>query len=162
MKNGTKRRISAIDVLIVLLLLAAVVGVGFKVFAGNVGLFAGETQEYYVSYVVEGADSQISKYITEGSGFYTEDGTAFGTVTGDVITTPAKIYNMNSNGEYVVSYSSGGEKEDISGTFLVRASETEKGIVCGEKYISAGMRVSLTGNGVSVEILITDVVKASQ
>ncbi len=160
-KNSTTKRISAIDILVILLLIAAVIGVGFKVFAGNVGLFAGEKEEYHVSYVIEAADSQIGKYVTEGTTLYTEDGEVFGTIVGEVITTPAKIYNVNSDGEYVVGYSSG-SKIDIEGTVSVRATNTEKGLVCANDYLCAGMKIKVYGGAVASEILITDVSKVSQ
>ena len=161
METKTKKRVAAIDIFIALLLICAVVGVGFKVFAGNVGLFSGNNEEYYVSYVIEGADSEIGKLITSGMQLYSEDGELFGTVTGDVITTPARIYNENSEGEYVLGYSSGSHI-DIAGNLSVRGKMTEKGFVHSGGYYAAGMRIKLYGGGTSPEILITDIVKASQ
>ena len=161
METNTKKRVSAIDVVIILLLLCAVVGVGFRVFAGNAGLFAGNEEEYYVSYVIEGADSDMSKLITSGMRLYSDNDKYFGAVVGDVITTPARIYNENSNGEYVLGYSSGSHI-DIAGTLSVRGKMTDKGFVHSGEYYSAGMRLKLYGGGASPEILITDIVKASQ
>lgn len=161
METHSKKRIAAIDVFIILLLCCAVFGVGFKVFAGNAGLFAGAEEEYYISYVIEGADSETSKLISAGTQFYFDNEDFCGTVVGNVITTPARIYNENANGEYVLSYSSGA-KVDITGTLSVRGSMTEKGFVCGGDYIAAGMKLRLHTSGVSPVILITDISKASQ
>ena len=161
METKTKKRISALDIFVVLLLVCAVVGVGFKVFAGNVGLFSGNNEEYYVSYVIEGADSEMGKLVSGGLQLYSEDGELFGIVTGDVITTPARIYNENSDGQYVLGYSSGSHV-DITGTLSVRGKMTEKGFVHSGDYYAAGMRIKLYGGGTSPEILITDIVKASQ
>lgn len=161
METNTKKRVAAIDIVIILLLVCAVVGVGFKVFAGNVGLFAGNDEEYYISYVIEGADSDMGKLITNGTMLYSDNDEYFGAVVGDVITTPAKIYNENSDGEYVLGYSSGSHI-DIAGTLSVRGKMTEKGFVHSGDYYAAGMRIKLYGGGAAPEILITDIVKASQ
>jgi len=161
METYSKKRVAAIDVFIILLLCCAVFGVGFKVFAGNAGLFAGAEEEYYISYVIEGADSEASKLISTGAQFYFDNEDFCGTVVGNVITTPARVYNENADGEYVLSYSSGA-KVDITGTLSVRGNMTEKGFVCGGDYIAAGMKIRLHGNGVSPVILITDISKASQ
>lgn len=161
MEVYSKRRFAAIDVLIIILLCCAVFAVGFKVFAGNVGLFAASEEDYYISYVVESADSSIGKHITAGTNFYFENEKYFGSATGDIITTPARIYNENADGEYILSYSSGA-KVDITGTFHVRGKMTDKGFVCGGEYLAAGMKLRICGNGVSPEILITDIAKASQ
>lgn len=162
MKNGTNKRLSAVDAFIILLLIAAVVGVGFKVFAGNVGLFAGEKQEYYVSYVINEADKAVKDSLTEGAQFYTEGEKPFGSVTGEVRTTPAKIYNVNSDGEYVVKHYPDGTKSEIEGTFLVKGTMTDKGLVCADEYLCAGMTLKIYGGGVATDILITDVVQVSQ
>ncbi len=161
METNSKKRLAAIDVFIVMLLICAVVGVGFKVFAGNIGFFSGSDEEYYISYVIECADSELGKLITSGMQLYNEDDELFGTVTGDVITTPAKIYNENSDGEYILGYSSGSHV-DISGTLSVRGKMTEKGFVLGGDYYAPGMKIKLCGGGAAPQILITDIVKVSQ
>ncbi|MBR4071579.1 MAG: DUF4330 family protein [Clostridia bacterium] len=161
METYSKKRFAAIDVFIILLLCCATFAVGFKVFAGNAGLFAGAEENYYISYVIESADSEVGKLITSGSIFYFENEKLFGSVAGDVITTPARIYNESAGGEYVLSYSSGAQV-DITGTFYVSGKMTEKGLVCGGEYISPGMSIKIYGNGASPNILITDISKVSQ
>ena len=101
MKNGTNKRLSAVDAFIILLLIAAVVGVGFKVFAGNAGLFAGDEENYYISYVIESADGEVGKLVTLGSIFYFENGKLFGSVAGD--DTILIVVRDNDNAEFVKS-----------------------------------------------------------
>lgn len=161
MEKYSKKRVAAVDIFIILLLCCAVFAVGFKVFAGNAGLFAGTEEGYYISYVIEAADSETGKLISSGSNFYFENDKFFGSATGDVITTPARVYNENANGEYILGYSSGAQV-DITGTFYVSGKMTEKGFICAGEYLSAGMVLRVYGNGVSPEILITDIAKASQ
>ena len=156
MKN---KRISAVDIFVVLLFAVAIIGIGVKLFTPAGGAFAGEEADYYVSYSIAYADSEMGKCFVDGTAFYTEDEKLFGKVTGDIITTPAKIYNENSSGEYVVGYSSG-SNIDISGTLTVRGKMTESGFVVSGKYYCANMEVSLLGGGVAVDVLITDIVKA--
>ncbi len=161
METYSKKRVAAIDIFVILLLCCAVFGVGFKVFAGNVGLFAGAEEEYYVSYVIEAADSEIGKLITSGTSFYFEEnGAHFGKAEGNIITTPARIYNENSKGEYILGYSTGAQV-DITGTFSVRGKMTDEGFVCGGEYVAAGMKIRLKGNGISQTVLITDISKAT-
>ncbi|MBQ8474557.1 MAG: DUF4330 family protein [Clostridia bacterium] len=154
-----KKRISAVDIFVVLLFAVAVVGIGIKLFSPEGGAFQGEEADYYVSYSIAYVDSEMAKCFADGAEFYTEDEKLFGKVTGDIITTPAKIYNENSKGEYVVGYSSG-SNIDISGTLTVRGRMTESGFVVSGRYYCANMEVSLLGEGVAVDVLITDIVKA--
>ncbi len=161
MESYSKKRFAAIDAFVILLLCCAVFGVGFKVFAGNAGLFVSAEEEYSISYIIEAADSEMGKLITSGSKFYFEkDDELFGTVTGNVITTPARVYNENSKGEYVLGYSTG-EQVDISGNFSVRGKMTENGFLCGGDYIAPGMEIHLRGNGASIKVLITDISKVT-
>lgn len=156
MKN---KRISVVDIFVVLLFVLAVAGIAIKLFAPTGGAFYGESEDYYISYSISGADSELGKCFADGTAFYTEGEDLFGVVAGDIITTPAKIYNENSEGEYVVGYSSG-SNIDISGTFTVKGRMTDSGFLSGGKYYCTNMTVKLFGGNAAVEVLITDIVKA--
>ena len=158
----TTARYAALDALIIVLLLLCVAGVGIRVALGEDGLATGRDRgTYAVSFIVTGAKSEYSEYFNNGEEFRLADGRDFGALSGNAIITPAKIYRENSNGEYIVRYSSG-DTFDIKGTALVEGAMTDSGFLLNcTQYIAANMQLSVSSRSVTCDILITDISKAS-
>ena len=159
MKKSKGQAVYALDVFIVILLVLSIVGAAVRVFWGNGRIIASADEEYYVSYVIYEAESSLGEYFSEGSVFYTGDGDVFGVVARDAVTTPAKFYAQNGEGEHVLAYSE--TKVDISGTFAVRGEMQEEGFVLSGEYLAPNMTVQVASGGVLCDILITDIAKAS-
>ncbi|MBQ2730073.1 MAG: hypothetical protein IJF69_04800 [Clostridia bacterium] len=157
----TKKKIAAIDVLIVLLLLFCIAGIGVRIAVGDSGMFAKENRgEYVVSYVIEGEEDQYSSFFSEGSAFYLENGEMFGTLTGNATFTPAAVRSENSRGEYVHGYASDGTV-DIKGTAIVKGTMTETGFLLNSNtYIAPNMTLTVSSSDITVKLLITDITKA--
>ncbi|MBQ4067083.1 MAG: hypothetical protein IJD22_05515 [Clostridia bacterium] len=156
-----KKRIAAVDILIVILLLLCIAGIGVRIFIGEGNLFhKGDTGEYIVSYLISGEQDDYSSLFSEGCEFYLEDGSYFGTLTGNAAFTPALLSSENSRGEYVTVYATDGTV-DIRGTMTVNGSMTESGFVLNSKtYISPNMTLTVSSSDITVKMLITDIAKA--
>ena len=159
MDKKSKNGIYALDVFIIILLVFSIVGAGVRAFYGSSSVSTGSEESYYVSYIICNTDGSMTDYFSDGSVFYTEDGEEFGKTAGDATTTPARIYTQNSEGKYVTAYSD--TNYDIAGTFSVKGEMQDGGFVCAGSYLAPNMTVKINRSGVSAEILITEVTKAS-
>ena len=159
--NQPKKKIAAIDVLIVLLLMLCVAGVAVRIAVGENGLFSGEEKgSYVVSYVIEGEKDEYSNYFSEGAEFFLENGDRFGSLSGNATFTPAKILGENSRGEAVISYAADGTV-DITGTFLVKGTLSESGFLLNSNtYIAPNMTVTVVSSDITATITVTDITKA--
>lgn len=157
-----KKKIAAVDVLIVILLVLCVAGIGLRIAVGENGLFYADTKdEYLVSYVIYSESDEYSALFAEGCEFFFESGERLGTVTGTPSLTPSKIVNKTSSGNYTVSYANDGTV-DIKGTVLVRGTMTDSGLlVSSSTYIAPNMTVSVASSDISADMHITDI-KAAQ
>ncbi len=164
MKKSTKklRQYSAADVFLWLLLLMCIAGIGIRIAAGTRSIFTKETPgEYLVSYVITDMRSEYSDYFSEGMEYYLEDGTPFGSLTGDAVFTPTREYLEDENGQYVASYNSSG-RVDVKGTAKVEGIMTEQGFMLEDKmYLAANMSLTVYSTEMMAEILITDISKVS-
>ena len=158
--DQSKKRIAAVDVLIVLLLILCLAGIAVRIAIGENGLFSkDEKGSYIVSYVIEGEKDEYSSCFSEGCEFYLENGDRFGTLSGNATFTPAKIIGENSRGEAVISYASDGTV-DITGALLVSGTMTESGFLLNSNtYIAPNMTVTVQSSDISSEITITDIAK---
>ena len=164
MKKRAKklRGYSAADVFLWLLLLLCITGIGIRIAVGDRSLFMkGTAGEYLISYVVTDVRNEYSDYFGEGVEYYLEDGTPFGSLTGDAVFTPAREYLEDENGQYVASYSTSG-RVDVKGTVKVEGVMTERGFMLGDRmYLAVNMPLTICSTEMKAEILITDISKVS-
>ena len=157
----TKKKIAAVDILIVMLVLLCIAGIVIRIAVGESSLFSKDNRgEYTVSYVITGEQDENSAFFAEGKQFFLESGEAFGTLTGSPAFTPAVISSENSRGEYVQSYSSDGTV-DIRGTATVIGTMTDTGFLLNSNtYIAPNMSITVSSSDITVKLLITDITKA--
>ncbi len=159
MNNKSKNGVYALDIFIVVLLVFSIIGAAVRAFYGSGMILSGDADNYYVSYVICNTDSNMTGYFSEGAVFYTEDGEEFGSLVGDATSTPARIYTQNGEGKFITTYSD--THFDLTGTFSVSGEMKEQGFLCGSSYLAPNMTVKISRSGVTAEILITDITKAS-
>ncbi|MBE6713839.1 MAG: DUF4330 family protein [Ruminococcaceae bacterium] len=154
-------RFAALDVLIAVLLLLCVVGVAIRTAIGESGLFRGDNKgTYLVSYTVKAVSSDYNEYFKDGESFFLEDGEKMGTITGQTVSVPTRVYSENSKGELVSNLETDGTV-DIKGTVKVKGTMTKSGFLLNSgTYIAPNMTLSVRNSAVSVELIITDIVKA--
>lgn len=156
----SKRRIAAVDIMIVLLLILCIGGIIIRIAIGDSGLFSGSKGDYIVSYVVRAEDDEYSPYFTEGQEFFLESGEILGTLTADAELPPAEIYEENADGELKLYYATDGTV-DFKGTLLVRGIMTDSGFLLNSNtYIAPNMTITVANADIQVELLITDITKA--
>ncbi|MBQ3526969.1 MAG: hypothetical protein IJA52_00225 [Clostridia bacterium] len=159
--NQPQKRIAAVDILIILLLVLCLAGVAVRIAIGENGLFSREEKgSYAVSYIIEGEKDEYSSCFSEGCEFFLESGDRFGTLSGNATFTPAKILSENSRGEAVISYATDGTV-DITGTFIVDGTMTESGFLLNSNtYIAPNMTVTVQSTDIIARITVTDITKA--
>ena len=157
-----KKRIAAVDVLIILLLVICVAGIGLRIAVGENGLFYADTKgEYIVSYVIYGESDEYSGLFADGVEFFFESGERLGSLMGTPSLTPTKIVTKTSSGNYTVSYANDGTV-DFKGTVRVRGTMTDSGLLVNSStYIAPNMTVSVASSDISADMHITDI-KAAQ
>lgn len=156
-----KRRATAVDILIAVMLLLCLAGIGVRIAVGDGGLFSSDKKgTYLVSYTVCAERDEFTNCYSEGREFYLENGDTFGTLTGNATFTPAEMLTENSRGEAVLGYATDGTV-DVSGTFLVKGTMTDSGFLLNSNtYIAANMTLTVSSADITSEIIITDIVKA--
>ncbi len=165
MNRSNKRKVSALDVFAVLLMLLCAAGVIVRAYVGSEGTISDvgkENGEYTVSFEVTGVSSAVGAYITEGENLYGDDGVLIGTVGESVTVTPAVIYFEDENGKYIQSYSNADNGEaslvDVKGTMSVNGRETASGFLAnGKTYLSPNFKTELHTKNVTLAVRITDI-----
>ncbi len=166
MNSNSKRKISALDIFAVLLLLLCVAGVIVRAYVGDGGAISDvgkENGEYTVSFEITGVSGTVGSYIAEGENLYGEGGVLIGTVKEGVTVTPAVIFAEDKDGKYVQSYSASDNGEtslvDVKGTMFVKGREVACGFLAnGKTYLSPNFETELHTKNVTVTVKITDVV----
>ncbi|MBR6916862.1 MAG: hypothetical protein IKN38_01640 [Clostridia bacterium] len=165
--GAVRKRISALDVFVILLMVLCIAGMIVRVSVGREGVMPEGTPKkgsYALSFEISGQRSSLGSELSQGEVFYSEDGKVFGTLTDQVSVTPAKIYSVDDEGKYILGYSSsdGGEGGlvDIRGTMTVEGYQVEYGFLAGGKiFASPNERLTLHTDTSTVTVKVTDVAK---
>ena len=160
-----KRRLSALDVFAIVIVLLCAAGVIVRVYVGADGILSDigkENKEYTVSFEVTGITSAIGTYLTQGETFYGENGEMIGTIGEGVTVTPAMIFIEDADGKYVQTYSSADNGDaslvDVRGTLTVEGYETEYGFLAnGKTYLSPNFETPMHTKSATVTVKITDI-----
>lgn len=145
-KNTTKKKFNIVDVLIIVILLLAAVGIGLRMLLikntpDPMTLPDIEEKEYTVSYIVRDQRESVAEYLSSPEG---EDGKVFrfaltnkvfGTTLGKVSLEDADRHYFNSDGKYVTVKNTADRSEDgkdishlkrfdITGQFSVKGKLT--------------------------------------
>lgn len=160
-----KRKISALDAFVVILLLLCAAGVAIRAYIGNDGVFSEigkESKDYTVSFEISGITSAVSSYITQGESIYFENGDLLGIVGGGLAVTPAMTFAEDENGKYIQSYASADNGDaslvDVRGTITVSGYKTDYGFLAnGKTYLAPNFETVLHTRNVTVTVKITDI-----
>ncbi len=173
MKNSETKikkgvRFGILDVVIILVIIIAVVGVYFRY--SIIDFFAGtqSLEKYTISYSIENIRYTTVNYINIGDKVYfADDHDEFGTLTNvaennirAVNHTPASELFTKSNGEIVeIIYPNDQSRVDATGRLdcMGRYSDEGEFLVNGSTYISAGQYVNVQTDYVSVTIRIGEI-----
>lgn len=168
-EEGVKnvRRVSALDIFIVILVLMCIAGVIVRIYVGSEGILPvldPDIAEYAVSFEVKQAKASISGYLSSGEKLWTENGELFGTVSDNVTVTPAQVFVEDKDGKYISVYSSAdiGDNSlvDIKGSVVTEGYMSDYGfLVGGETYVAPNYEIELHTEKATVTVIITGISK---
>ena len=155
-KQNSNLKISVIDVVIVLALIACIVGVvvRYKIYEKEHEVIT--TDVCSVSLMIKGASHELSESIAaDDQIFFDENGEKLGKIT-EVNISDAIVYHQNSQGEIVENID--GELKDIVIKIEVYGDLTESGfLVNGKEYVAAGKELAVYTKNFSEKCLVIDV-----
>ena len=168
-KEKSLRRFYALDAVIILLILAAVVGIYFRFNVLDVLTSNRDLKEYHVSFSIENIRYSTPNYMNINDRvYYMDSGEELGVlIEGSTdmsnmaaIVTPASELFMNEEGVMVeVPYPNSESRVDVKGRILCKGSYTEDGgfLVNGSRYLSAGQTISVQTELITVNIIIQSI-----
>ena len=160
-------RFRALDAVIILLVLTAVIGVYLRY--NHLDIFTGDQNlsEHTVSFVVKDIRYTTEYYVSVGDTVYfADDGEEFGTLLGAsdglnnaLPPSPATKTVVTEDGRAVEVYYPSETRIDSEGRLSCMGSYTEDGgfLVNGSRYLSAGQSVTVHTELVTFTLQITDI-----
>ena len=161
---------NVIDAFIIILLIAAVLGIYMRFNVVESLSDGGQTERYNVSFSVENIRYTTPSYVSVGDRVYFGDtGELFGTLISESDNqsvfnlTPASEYFIDSTGAAVeVFYPDSESRIDAKGRIECNGVYTEEGGFCvgGSRYIAPGQTVEINTELVTLYVTLTSIDKA--
>ncbi len=161
-------RFKALDAVIILLILTAVVGVYFR--SNIFDLFSNEKdlRDHYISFYVEDIRYTTPNYMNIGDKIYYHDGEELGVLVAEsddmsnlaLSVTPASKLFLNDDGVMEeVFYPNNESRVDAKGRILCRGIYTAEGgfLVNGSQYLSSGQTIAVHTETVTITIEIQSI-----
>ena len=165
-----KKRLGALDVFIIIIILVCMVSVGFRIFANRTSEVGESTQldNYVVSFKVMGIrDSSARNFMTKGTKFYLNDSNAYiGSISeGNItITDAVRYYDLMDGTTVKASNTATGElyKVDVEASFDAQGKIDSNGrfLLGGNQYIGLNQELQIHSKYLSITILVTGINKA--
>ncbi|MDD6985251.1 MAG: DUF4330 family protein [Eubacteriales bacterium] len=165
-----KKKLGALDVFIIAILIMCIVSIGLRVFSNKTSDISESTQleNYTVSFKVMGIrDSSARNYITKGTKFYLNDSNVYiGAINnGDITITDAQKYYDALDGSTVSATNTGtGDlyKVDVEAAFDVEGKTDSSGrfLLGGNQYIGENQELQIHSKYLSITILVTEITKS--
>lgn len=165
--NVKKRRISAPDVFLIILVIACIAGAVLRYYTEDTGILPAsnpDKEEYIVSFEAKSVKTPLGKYVFSGEKLYDESGSFIGTIGENVTLTPAKLYVIDSEGKYSEVYAGADNGDnsliDIKGTILTEGHYVDYGFLADSKvYLAPNYEITLHTNKTTLSVKITDISK---
>jgi hypothetical protein len=157
---------NAVDAMIVILVIVAVVGVYFRYNIIDLLRADPANDEYVVAFEIENIRYTTPSYINIGDTVrFASNGETLGTLlsasenVSALNTAPSSIYVVNENGHSDQIFYPEQTRVDATGRILAVGSYSADGgfYVGGDTYISAGQKISVTTELVTVDIKLTSI-----
>ena len=165
---GRAPRFGVLDVVIILLVITAVVGVYFRYNILDFLQNDGDMKDYTVSFSIEDIRYSTPDYVhVDDVVYFSDDGSKLGTIMESsqgsaraLSERPAVKVFMTENGTMErVSYPNNESRVDATGRLLCSGTYSEDGgfLINGSRYVSAGQTLSVQTETVTVAITITEI-----
>ena len=161
---------SVIDIVIILIIVAALVGIGFRIYATQHPTVSTEKGEYEVSFRVDSVSYMLPNYLRTGDEVYLSDsGRLLGVLQNSseyeegsaLAVTPARVTVLDENGNYVsVSYP-GEALVDAVGVVLASGYYDANGsfLLDGKIHITPGEVLHVRTELVDFSLTVTEIEK---
>ena len=173
-KSGTKtplRRGNILDLLILLLLVAAIIAIGYRYYTKSRPARADEMRAAEVAFEIKGAIFTLPSYVKAGDVLYLEDGTALGTVLNNspeeentaLYVQSAAVITTDESGKYVrVSYPDS-SRVDAQGKLRCNVLPEADGsfLLDGSTYITPGSVIRVHTETAAFDMTVTSVTEAA-
>ncbi len=169
MSMEKKKKIGALDIFIILAVIACIACIGIRYFATIRSSVSEKVQldDYVVSFRVSSIkDSSAKNYMTPNTNFYVkETGMYFGSLLeGLTIRDAQKAYEM-PNGDVVIGENNAvGDlyRVDVDAKIMVKGKTDENGcfLLNGNTYVGANKIFNLYSKYLAIQVTVTDVTKA--
>ena len=167
-ENGRTKKLSALDVFVIVLACLAAAGLVVRVAVGRGGALPEDAPvkgEYALTFEISSMKASGGSELVSGDVMYTESGEVFGTVSGRLSVTPAKIYTEDADGKYVLSYSNGeGDSAavDVKGVIKTEGYKTDYGFLVGGRiFASPGYEITLHTDKLTASVKVIDIAKVT-
>lgn len=169
MKNNEKKRLGALDGLIIIVLIVCLVSVGLRVYSTMNSQTGGNVQldDYIVSFKVSNIkDSSAKNYFEKGTNFYlSQTGDIFGTLREGVVVRDAETYYEKSDGTVVlITNNAVGDlyRVDVEASLEAKGRVDENGAfyLGGNIFIAPNKEIMICSKYLSITVVITDIQKA--
>ena len=164
--RATRPHFNAIDALIVILVIFAVLGIYFR---SNIIDFLKNTvneKDYYISFSIDNIQQHTTDYITVDDAFYLKsDGRLLGRLVREsdnqnaLNITPTSVFFTDSTGKMVEVFYPNETRVNAKGRLQCRGSYTEDGGFCldGTVTLSPGQTVSVYSEEITVSMRILSI-----
>ncbi len=169
MNKNEKKHLGALDVFIIILLVACLVSVGIRIFStmnSDTGSHA-QLDNYIVSFkILNIKDSSAKNYFEKGTKFYLKDSEEFfGTLREGVTIKDAESYYQMHDGTVVLSTNNANGdlyRVDVEASLDVQGMTDANGVFLldGNKYLAPNKEVLIYSKYLSVNVKIMDIKKA--
>lgn len=169
-KKQKRRGPGALDVFIVLALIAVIAGVGLRTYISNTSQTgtAAVLEDYVISFeVLNIRDSSNARHMHPGDKYYLKDnGALFGTLTEENTVNPASAFYEMPDGTIVrASNTATGDnyKVDVQTSVIAQGLISGNGsfLLGGSTYLGLNKEVQIYSKYLSITVRITDIKKAN-
>ncbi|MBR5322617.1 MAG: DUF4330 family protein [Clostridia bacterium] len=160
-RNPRKKiRISIIDILIVLVIAACIVGtfIHYRVYEKNNEVVTDDNS--LISVLYSSLTPEVAERAVVGDMVFFDSGEALGRIV-EVVVEDAEVYHKDTDGKWVIGTDT--TKKDVTVTLQVEGDFTEGGFLAnGTKYVAAGMEIEVYTPKFSGKGLIFEVKKQAE
>lgn len=166
-KASKKIKINALDIFIIVLVIACIVGIIYRQYSSEFSTKTGEEELYEVYFSVKDISFTVPSYLDTNDKIYFESGEFFGNLlnnndtdtTSALVVAPAGVVLTDENGNYVSTMYPDGSRVDANGSILCSCVKNADGryLLDGTRYITPGEVISVRTELVDLEITITGI-----
>lgn len=163
--KSTVRRGNVLDLFILLLLVASIIGIGYRYYTKTHPARADMLTDAEISFEIKSAVFTLPSYVKAGDVLYFEDGTVFGTVMDNsteeentaLYVTPATVLTTDENGNYIRITYPDSSRVDCMGKLRCTGVFEEDGafLLDGTRYITGGTALTVHTETASFVLNVT-------